>query len=52
MANPVPSMAAGVFIARTGVSKTVANTNVVHTPPPTGNLPTFYSENRNTGRNK
>jgi hypothetical protein len=48
----VTVMASGVFIGRMAVEKAVSNTNLTHTPPPTGNLPTFPAENKNTGRTK
>jgi hypothetical protein len=30
----------------------IAPVNVVHTPPPTGELPKFFSEIKNTGRGR
>lgn len=34
-------MATACFIGRMAVSKVVPNVTLTHTPPPTGNLPTF-----------
>jgi hypothetical protein len=45
-------LATACAIAHTCQSKVIPNTNVIHTPPPTGNLPEFFKENKDTGRKK
>lgn len=43
-------MASTCLIGQFVEGKTTPNTNLVHTPPPTGNLPTFFGALPNAGK--